>query len=224
MESIVANALTAYAASTSAISNIILDESATSSTNCSSQDQTQANNAVKRNRPNTFSCKQMALKKRLIVRWKDQFHENNDKSPTSNDQITSKQPNVDAVSQAPVIKTTATRLRQGSPSLSFFNILEHQNQITEQELAIRDACKFELQLLNDAKFVREKRNRMVTHLQHMKHEVRRMIVLSNQMKNENSTVNSVVTQALSKRNEHIDDNIALPPVFGQYPNTFQKLT
>ena len=127
----------------------------------------------------------MPPKKKRTVRWKDLEDTEAEKQHVGNTDT----------SAAELFKhkqRSGTKRRSPSPPLT--NLMEVQQQMHRQEAAIRHACKLELQLLNQAKQVREKRSRMVDRLQRLKRKVRKL------------TADAAIA---------VDDGFVLPPVYGK---------
>jgi hypothetical protein len=239
MNSIVANTLSAYTSaltttSTSSAAAVAADTITTSTNEISMIDSdrssetstVQDTDLCHHTNTSSSSSKRLPFKKKLAVRWKDQLdRDNNDNTDTSGaeilkHQINNLKPEDDEIMIVEETKAVPRATPRRSPSPPLVNMKELQERIEKQELAIRRACKLELQLLNQAKHVREKRMRMVDRLQFMKRKVRRLVVI-NAHKN-GTDVNDVLKMTATSNSNGVaniiaddEDKFVLPPVLGQ---------
>jgi hypothetical protein len=158
------------------------------------------------------SIKRRPLKKSLSVRWKDQADgENTCSADLSEEEIVTNDNEGEPTTCQK--KNTNNKPKKRSPSPPHIDIKEYEMRMKKLKVSIGDACKSELKLLNQAKHVREKRNRLVERLKHMKRKIQRFTVLNAQR---DTTANDM---DISKDNAtDDDDNFILPPVFVEKSN------
>jgi hypothetical protein len=214
MHSIVANTLTAYAdAKNSSASD---DHCMDFCTDVSSESTSRLHRLISADEASNtvLPRKRLPLKKQLVVRWKDQNMEDKHGDMVTSEAGTNKVRN--GISNHSEKTTKAAQEPIQSPPPPIIDTTVLQKRIAKQERAIRNACKIELKLLNEAKQVRGKRSKMVERLQQMKRKARRLIVINAQIKGD--ILGEVAVVPYNKSNT-MGDDFVLPPVWVEKSKT-----
>jgi hypothetical protein len=211
MHSIIVNTLTAFSAVKNSPTldrhcmDVCTDVSSESMSRVTSADE-ESNAMIPR--------KRLPLKKQMVVRWKDQSMEYKQDDVVTSRRSLGNEKKVDGDSEAAKTKPVQGTRQSPPPPIIDTDVL--QKRIAKQERAIRNACKLELKLLNEAKQVRNKRSKMVERLQQMKRKARRLVVINAQIKGD---ILGEVTVVPCSSNNTMDDNFVLPPVWVEKSKT-----
>ena len=230
MDVIVANALTAYIAASS-VDSSATDSDASPTGPSTVDDESQSMIPSEENKSclnETYAQKRLPFKKQMILQWKDQeitIQGNEAKSAESKPidiHVAKSQEDENAYVLTP--KSSTPKNQRVSP-LCNQKLVEYQDQVKKMERFIRSACEYELQLLNEAKSVREKRNRMVYRLKYLKLQVlRRSYMRSAKVKQDFIDCSNIFDSA-SRAHQNVsfvDDDFPLPPVFNQVPISIRR--
>lgn len=225
MDSIVANALKAYIASS-------MDSSRSTSASDTLPTSTMDDKTVV-NTPcdDDKSClnevatqKRLPFKKQMVLQLKDQEIAVTEYKETVSESIEGSKPTeVSSPILTPIGKNNATKSQRVSPPCCNISLMEYQDQLKQMERFVRSACEYELRLLNEAKTVREKRNRMVYRLKCMKLRVlRRAYLCSSPTKNDSLHEYSSIEGNSSQPLPTLIDDFPFPPVFGEAPISIRR--
>jgi hypothetical protein len=230
MDAIVAKALNAYIAASSKVSTGTISDldSSPCSTLDGRSDEEISSDENKCCVSEITPHKQPPLKKQLVLQWKDEeiavteCQETVAESKAINF-VGAKSTKAGTPFLTPTDQTNTPKNQCVSPSRSNLNLMEYQEQVKKMERCVRSACEYELQLLNEAKSIRERRNRMVVRLKYMKRKVLRRAYLS-------SFAEKIVLlhdcnymdDSPSESCPTFIDDFPLPPVFCQAPISIRR--
>jgi hypothetical protein len=172
--------------------------------------------------------KRLPLKKQLVLQWKDQeiaVTEYNETVMESkfNDYEVAKSMEAGTSYLTPTEKSSTPKNQQASPLWCKISLMEYEDQLKKLERCVCSACEYELKLLNEAKSVREKRNRMVYRLKYMKLKVLRRAHLSSvALKNGLLPDCNFIDGSPREECPTFADDLPLPPVFCQTPISIRR--